>query len=254
LPSVCEDALDPAVCGSVDEEPVPIKIDFGSVLQGQYLDWLLNGALTTIKLFTVAWVLAFCLALVLVAIRSVPFWLTEWCMIGYVEYHRNVPALVQLFVWYFAVPQVLPPALRAWVNAQNSEFLFALIALVLNAAAYMSEDLRSGIRSIPKEQMEAGRALGLSHFQTMRFILLPQAVRTAIPPTINQSLALFKTTSLAMAIGVAELTYAARQIENETYKTFEAFALASAGYLTISWAIMGLGAYYNWKHPPAGAR
>jgi polar amino acid transport system permease protein len=175
-------------------------------------------------------------------------------IIAYVEYHRNVPVLVQLFVWYFGVPQLLPAPMRAWINAQNSEFLFALIALVLNAAAYMSEDLRSGIRSIPKEQLEAARALGLTYLDAMRFVLLPQAVRIAIPPTINQSLALFKTTSLAMAIGVAELTYAARQIENETYKTFEAFALASMGYLAISWVIMGVGAHYNKKHPPAGAR
>ena len=232
---------------------MPIKIDFGSMLQGQYLDRFINGALTTGKLFVLSWIFAFLLSILLVAIRSAPFWALQRLIAAYVEYHRNVPSLVQLFVWYFGVPQVLPAPARAWVNEQNTEFLFAVIAIAFNAAAYMSEDLRSGMRSIPKQQVEAARALGLTYTQAMRLVLLPQAMRIAIPPIINQSLAVFKTTSLAMTIGVAELMYVTREIENQTYKTFEAFALASMGYLTISWAIMAVGAYYTKKHPPAGA-
>jgi polar amino acid transport system permease protein len=162
-----------------------------------------------------------------------------------VAYHRNVPTLVQLFVWYFGAPQLLPSGATAWVNDHNGEFLFAFIALSLNAAAYLSEDLRSGVRSIARGQMEAARALGLGYGQSMLYVILPQAIRVSVPALINQALILFKTTSLAMAIGVAEMTYSSRQIENETYRTFETFTLATAFYMVVSFGIMLTGYWYS---------
>jgi polar amino acid transport system permease protein len=231
-----------------------LHLDFGAVLHGQYLTWLINGALQTIYLFGAAWIAAMLLALMLVSLRALELRPLEWLIAAYVNYHRNVPGLVQIFVWYFGVPELLPSWITNYINDHNGEFIFALIALSLNAAAYMSEDLRSGLRSVAGTQMEAARALGLSYAQTMRDVLLPQAVRVSVPPLINQSLSLFKSTSLAMAIGVAEMTYASRQIENETYRTFETFALASVFYLVMSWAIMALGAYYNSRHLQAKGR
>lgn len=222
-----------------------MNLNFSAVLQGQYLDWLISGALTTMSLFAVAWICAFFLALLLVALRTLNFAPLEWLIAAYVNYHRNVPGLVQIFVWYFGIPELLPASVSGFINNHNGEFIFALIALSLNSAAYMSEDLRSGLRSVASTQMEAARALGLSYVQAMRDVLLPQAIRVSVPPLINQSLSLFKTTSLAMAIGVAEMTYSSRQIENETYRTFETFAIASVFYLVVSWSIMALGSYYN---------
>jgi polar amino acid transport system permease protein len=222
-----------------------IKLEFGAVLHGQYLQWLLQGALTTIALFLLALVGAFLIAVLLVVVRSLPSRLFDWLVAAYVNYHRNVPTLVQLFVWYFGVPQLLPKALGGWINDHNGEFIFALIALSLNGAAYISEDLRSGVRAIAQGQVEAARALGLSYLQTMRYVVVPQAIRVAEPSLINQALNLFKTTSLAMAIGVAEMTYASRQIENETYRTFETFAIASLFYLVVSFSIMYAGYWYN---------
>ncbi|WP_420101309.1 amino acid ABC transporter permease [Bosea sp. (in: a-proteobacteria)] len=231
-----------------------MTFDFGAILTLQYTQWMMWGALTSLALFALAWVLAFLTASLLVAIGSAPFRPAQALVASFVEYHRNIPMLVQIFVWYFAMPQLLPDTWTRWINAHNSEFIFAVIALFLNAAAYMSEDMRSGLRSLPREQMEAGRALGLSYVQTMRDVLLPQAIRAALPPLINQSLALFKATSLAMAIGVAEMTYASRQVENETYRTFETFAIASAFYVTVSFAIMGLGAWADRRNLAAAGR
>lgn len=229
-----------------------MTLDFGAVLHGQYLHWLIAGALTTTVLFFASLACAFVVAVLLILVRSLPVAPAEWLVAAYVNYHRNVPGLVHLFVWYFGVPQLLPAAASGWINDHNGEFILALIALSLNAAAYISEDLRSGLRSIPKTQNEAARALGLSYMQAMGDVLLPQAIRIAAPALINQSLTLFKTTSLAMAIGVAEMTYASRQIENETYRTFETFALASAFYLCGSFLIMLLGHWYDTRHlrPP----
>ncbi len=160
----------------------------------------------------------------------------------FVAYHRNVPMLVQIMMWYFALPSLLPVGAQLWINQFNGEFLYSVIAIGLCMAAYVSEDIRSGLRAIPHGQFEASRALGLSYIRSMRFVILPQAMRIAVPPLINHTVLLFKNTSLAMAIGVAELTYATRQIENYTFRTFEAYFLASAWYLALSLALMGAGA------------
>ena len=230
------------------------SLDFGAVLRGQYLNWLAAGAATTLGLFLASLACGFALAIVLASLRALPSRAVQPLVAGFVNYHRNVPTLVQLFVWYFGIPQLLPTATSAWVNDHNGEFLFALIALSLNVAAYLSEDLRSGLRAISSHQGEAARALGMRHVQALRHVLLPQAVRFVVPSLINQSLTLFKTTSLAMAIGVAEMTYASRQIENETYRTFETYALATAFYLAVSFAIMLAGYAYGRRYPPATAR
>jgi polar amino acid transport system permease protein len=208
-----------------------------------YLTLVLHGLGVTMKLFLVSWALAMLLACVLMAVRSSSRRWLQGVAVVFVEYHRNVPGLVQIFVWYFGVPQLLPADLQRWVNRHDGEFILSCIALTLYAAAYMSEDLRSGLRSLTKGQNEAARSLGMTYLQAMRHVLLPQALRAALPPLVNQTLTLFKLTSLAMTVGVAELMHATRQIENETYRTFEAFLMASACYLVISWALMGLGAY-----------
>lgn len=208
-----------------------------------YLTLVLHGLGVTAKLFVASWVLAMLLACVLMAVRSSSSRVAQGLVMAFVEYHRNVPGLVQIFVWYFGVPQLLPTDVQRWVNRHDGEFILSCIALTLYAAAYMSEDLRSGLRSLAKGQVEAARSLGMTYMQAMRHVLLPQALRAALPPLVNQTLALFKATSLAMTVGVAELMHATRQIENETYRTFEAFLIASACYLAISWSLMAVGAY-----------
>jgi polar amino acid transport system permease protein len=208
-----------------------------------YQTLLLHGLAVTAKLFAVSWVLALLLACGLAAIRTATGRWGQGAVAAIVEYHRNVPGLVQIFVWYFGVPQLLPTDWQRWVNRNDGEFILSCIALTLYAAAYMSEDLRSGLRSVAPGQRDAARSLGMTNAQMLRLVLLPQALRHALPPLVNQTLTLFKATSLAMTVGVAEFMHATRQMENETYRTFEAFMVASVGYLILSWAIMGAGAY-----------
>lgn len=218
------------------------ELNFGLVLSGRYLEQFQNGLLTTLYLFAICWVGALTLALLLTVIRSMSFRPTEWLIEGYVEYHRNVPLLVQLFVWYFAVPQLLPRSWNLVINSYNAEMAFAIVALCFFSSAYMSEDFRSGLRSIPVGQREAARAQGFGFIQTMRWILLPQAWRISLPGLVNQTLQLFKATSLAGVIGVAELTYMSRDIEDKTFRVFEAFGVATIIYLVISFSIMFAGA------------
>jgi polar amino acid transport system permease protein len=218
------------------------EFDFSVVLSGRYLDLFLRGLAMTMTLFVLGWVIGFVLSLVLTVLRAAPFPPLRWLVAAYVEYHRNVPLLVQLFVWYFGMPQLLPRSVNSYLNSLNPELGFAVIALACFMAAYISEDFRSGLRAIPKAQREASRAMGFTFLQSMRWILIPQATRLAIPPLVNQTLHMFKGTSLAGIIGVSELTYTARQIEDETFRVFEAFGLVTITYLICSFALMMAGA------------
>ena len=149
--------------------------DPAAVLSGQYLQWFLSGLAVTILLTVAAWLTADAGRNHPNADQDNPFRPCEWFVMLYVEYHRNVPLLVQIFVWYFGILQLLPRGVRVWVNAHNSEFLLATVALGLAAGAYISEDLRSGIRAIPKTQYEAVRSIGFGYLGAMRWVILPQA-------------------------------------------------------------------------------
>ena len=140
---------------------------------------------------------------------------------------------------------MLPAVANDWLVKQDFEFAAAVIALTIYTSAFIAEDIRSGVRSIPKEQMEAARSSGFSYIRSMQYIILPQAVRLTIPPLINQFLNLMKNSSLAMTIGVAELMYQARQVESYTFKGFEAFSAATMVYVAISFTITGLMTLYD---------
>lgn len=213
------------------------ELDFGVVLSGEYRQALIDGTLLTLQLSALSLALALMLGVAVAVCRLAPFKPLNWLAATYVEFVRNTPLLVQMLFWYFGATQVLPAAVNDWLYAGNFEFAAAAIALTMYTAAFISEDVRSGIRSIPREQTEAARASGMTFLQAMGYVILPQALRITIPPLINQALNLTKNSSLAMAIGVAELTYKTREIESFTFKTFEAFAACTSIYLALSLAI-----------------
>ncbi|MFP1909755.1 amino acid ABC transporter permease [Lonsdalea quercina] len=219
-----------------------MTLDFSTVFTGQFGSMIVEGAIVTLKLALGSWLLAMTLALLLVVIRLTHKRTAVFLVSAYVSYHRNVPTLIQLMMWYFAIPTLLPESVQMWINDFNAEFLFSMFALGLCQAAYFSEDIRSGLRAIPDGQNEAARALGMSYGRAMRLVILPQGLRNSLPSLINHTVLLFKNTSLAMVIGVAELTYVTRDIENQTFRTFESYLVASAGYLVFSLLLMGAGA------------
>ncbi|MDN0084525.1 amino acid ABC transporter permease [Crenobacter sp. SG2305] len=223
------------------------------LLSGQYHDWLLNGLLLSVKLALLSLALALPLALLIAVLRLSPIALLRAAAVAYVEGIRNVPLLAHMLFWYFGAPEFLPERVKAWLYEGNVEAASAVIALVLYTAAYMSEDIRSGLRSIPKEQMEASRTLGFSFLESMRLVILPQSLRVTVPPLISQTLNLWKNTSIAMVIGVGELMYQAQQVESASFRSYEAFAFATAGYLGISILITLLSSWYQQCYPVRSA-
>lgn len=218
------------------------SLNFGSLLVEPYLGHLISGLKYTGMLTAASWVLAVVLGVTLATVRVADNPVAERCVAGWVAYQQNVPMLAHLFLWYFGIPTMLPDSVQSWVNTNNGELIFASIAIGLCMSAYFCEDVRSGLRAVPHGQHEAARSLGLSFLKSMRFVILPQAIRTALPPFINHTVILFKNTSLAMALGAAEMTYVVREMENQTFKTFEAYSLATVFYLVVSLGLMGLGA------------
>ncbi len=223
------------------------RFDWSVVTSGKYLDWLVSGVVVTIKLSTVSIVLAFLLGLVIAVMRMSHVRPVRWFALAYLEFFRNTPLLVQIFFWYFGSYKILPQAVNDWLNSTSFEFAAAVIALTIYTSAFIAEDIRSGVLAIPKEQMEAARSSGFTYLRAMQYIILPQAVRLTVPPLVNQFLNLAKNSSLAMTIGVAELTYQARQVESYTFKGFEAFTAATLVYLVLSFVITGLMTLYNRK-------
>ena len=200
---------------------------------GQSGEWLLSGLLVTLELSALAWVLAVCLGIVSGALRTVPFRPLRMLATAYVEFFRNVPLLVWMFFWYFAVPPLLPEPMREFLLAHSLEFWAAVFALGVYSGARFSEVLRAGIQSIPKTQMEASVASGLTTAQAYRYVILPVALRLIIPPATSESLNLLKNSSVALTISVAELTFQTRQIETYTAKAIEAFTAGTVIYLVL---------------------
>jgi polar amino acid transport system permease protein len=223
--------------------------DLSLLLHGQYHDWLVNGLLLSLRLTAITLVFALPLGMVVAMLRMAPSAFVRAIGWVYVESIRNVPLLAHLLFWYFAAPELLPDPAKEWLYQGNVEVLSAVIALTLYTAAYMAEDIRSGLRAVPTGQFEAGIALGLGHLATLRHVVMPQALRITVPPLLSQTLNLWKDTSIATVIGVAEMMYQAARVESASFRSVEAFAFATSAYLVVSLAISAVAVAFQHHRP-----
>ena len=202
-------------------------------LSGRYGELLLKGLIVTLQLSGVTLAASFVIGVVLTLIRLSPLWIVQQSVGLLVDAIRSVPLLVHVIFWYFGAPELLPDGLRMWLYARDVNFICAAIAISIYAGAFISEDLRSGLRSIPRGQSEASLSLGFSGFETFRYIILPQAFRISVPPLLGQAMTLTKNTSIALMIGVPELVYQARRIQDITYEPLMPYASATLVYVVI---------------------
>jgi len=217
--------------------------DWQLLREGDYAAWLRLGLVTSLELTALSLALALPLAVGIAVLRLAPQRLLRFLGAAYVEGIRSVPLLAHLLFWYFGAPALLPSWLEERLRAGDVEFRSAVVALTLYAAAYMAEDVRSGLRSVPQVQFEAGRALGFGFFATLRRVVLPQAIPVMVPPLLSQALNVWKDSSLATVIGVGELMYQAARVESASFRSAEAFAFATAAYLVGSLSLAGLAAF-----------
>lgn len=209
------------------------QLNWSVLWSGQAGGWLLQGLLTTLQISLLAWLIAFALGIFSGAMRTAPLAPLRWLASAYVEFFRNVPLLVWMFFWYFGVPPLLPQVVQDWLFDHGAEFWAAVFALGVYHGARFSEVIRAGIQAIPKTQFEAALSTGLTVAQAYRMIILPIALRLIIPPATNETVNLIKNSSVALTIGVAELTFQTRQIETYTAKAFEALVAGTLIYLIV---------------------
>lgn len=200
------------------------------LLIGQYPKGPLGGLAMTLILAALALVLSFPLAVLVGIARTSPIRWVAWAAAIYANSIRGLPLLLVVFWAYFAVP--------ALTGKSVSALTMMLVALVVYESAYLGEIVRAGIDALPRGQSQAAKALGLGYWQTLRQIVLPQALYNMIPSMLNQFVVVVKNTSLAYVIGVDELTNAAYQVNSQLLsKPFEVFALLAATYFTVCFAL-----------------
>ncbi len=206
-----------------------------------YLDWLLAGMWTTVQMGTLGWIIAFFLGSILGVMRTVPNRVLSGVAATYVEVLRNVPLIVQLFLWYYVAPKFLPDQWRAWLFAQppaSTAFATATIGLGIFTAARVCEQVRTGIESLPAGLRNAALSMGFTLPQTYRYVLLPVSYRLIVPPMTSEMLSIFKNSSIAATVGVFELFARARQLNDYTARGYESFIAVILCYFIINAVIM----------------
>ncbi|MGV3652644.1 MAG: amino acid ABC transporter permease [Noviherbaspirillum sp.] len=213
--------------------------------EGTWGEMLLGGLGWTLGTAFFAWIMAFVLgSLVGVARTTEKPWLVRLGN-AYVELFRNIPLIVQFFVWYFVIPGLVP-AVKRWVvtlDPTYHQFVTAIVCLGFFTSARIAEQVRAGIQALPRGQRNAGYALGLTVGQTYRYVLLPMAYRIIIPPLTSEMMNLIKNTAVAYSIGLVELFFRTREMGEMTFRYFEAFAAATVIYVAIAMTANRVMAY-----------
>jgi glutamate/aspartate transport system permease protein len=207
---------------------------------GTYLYYLIVGLGWTLATALAAWVIALAIGSVVGTLRTTPYkWIVRLGN-GYVEVFRNIPLIVQMFLWFFVVPELLPKGLGDWIKQVPppwGSYLPAVLCLGIFTSVRVAEQVRAGINSLPRGQVWSGYALGLNYWQTMGHIVLPQAFRNMIPVLLTQTIILFQDTSLVYVISVTDFFGAAAKVANRDYRLVEMYTFVAVVYFAISFSL-----------------
>jgi glutamate/aspartate transport system permease protein len=212
--------------------PVLFEMEPGGT--GPYLEYLIVGLGWTLATALAAWVIALLVGALVGTVRTTPL---RWAVrLGnlYVEIFRNIPLIVQMFLWFFVIPELLPTALGDWIKQMPppwGSYVPAVLCLAIFTSVRVAEQVRAGINSLPRGQRMAGTAMGLTQAQTYRYVILPQALRIILPPLTSEFMNVIKNSSVALTIGLLELTGRARAMQEFSFRVFEAFSAATVIYL-----------------------
>lgn len=197
-----------------------------------YLEWMMTAWGWTLSVAIAAWVVAMLVGALMGTLRTLPNspWLVRLGNV-WVELFRNIPLLVQIFLWYFVVPKMFP------AMKEVPGFVLVVLALGFFTSARIAEQVRAGIQALPRGQRYAGMALGFTTVQTYRYVILPMAFRIIMPPLTSESMNLLKNSSVAFAVSIAELTMFAMQAQEETSRGVEIYIAVTALYAISAFAV-----------------
>jgi polar amino acid transport system permease protein len=238
------------------------RFQWGEVGKYLFVAPILRGIAVTLELTVIAMVVGIVLGVILAIMRLSPNRLLSGSAWIYLWFFRGTPVLVQLTFWYVGISYLYPhltfglpfgPAFTTVdANVLVTSFVAAALGLSLNEGAYMAEIVRAGIISVDEGQTEAAQTLGMTKSQTLRRIVLPQAMRVIIPPTGNETISMLKTTSLVIVIAGADLFTASQNISNTNYEVVPLLVVASLWYLFFT-SILTIGQYYIERHYARGS-
>lgn len=208
---------------------------------GTYMDSLLSGLGWTLTTALLAWAIAMMLGVIVGVLKTTESTAARRLAFAYIELFRNIPLLVQMFVWYFVIPDLVPGALGYWLKTlSNGPFVAAVVCLGFFTSARVAVQVSAGIDALPRGQRAAAKALGLRTWQIYRYVLLPVAGRRMLLPLTNEFLNNIKNTSVGLTIGLIELTASARSMQEFSFQVFEAFTAATLIYLIVNLSAVGV--------------
>ncbi|MFV0560599.1 MAG: amino acid ABC transporter permease [Enterococcus sp.] len=222
---------------------VGMVLDFGQMVQ--WIPTFIDGTIVTIVLSLLTVVIGLAIGLVATLMKRSSIWFLRFLAGAYTQVIRGTPMLVQLFIWLYGFPMIglsLPdiPALGATYGTR--EFITAVVALGINSGAYICELLRGGLNAVDEGQMEAGRSLGLTHRQTMRYIIIPQAVKVILPGLGNEFITMIKESSIVSVVGVFDVMYTSNIVKASTYSVFEPLIIIAIIYFILTFLLTtGMG-------------
>ncbi len=207
-----------------------------------YLEWMLEAWRWTLAVAGTSWLVAMAVGAVVGTLRTLPNspWLVRLAN-AWVELFRNIPLLVQIFLWYFVVPKIIP------AFQQVPGFALVVLGLGFFTSARIAEQFRAGIQALPRGQRYAALAMGFSTWQSYRYVLLPMAFRSLLPPLTSESMNLLKNSSVAFAVSIAELTMFAMQAQEETSRGIEIYLAVTALYAGSAFAVNRVFAFIEKK-------
>jgi glutamate/aspartate transport system permease protein len=207
-----------------------------------YLQWMIDAWGWTLAVAGASWVVAMVVGGLVGTLRTLPNSpVLSRLANAWVELFRNVPLLVQIFIWYFVVPKMFPPM------KEVPGFVLVVFALGFFTSARIAEQVRAGVQALPRGQRYAGMAMGFTTAQTYRYVILPMAVRIIIPPLTSESMNLLKNSSVAFAVSIAELTMFAMQAQEETSRGIEVYLAVTALYAVSAFAVNRIFAFIEKK-------
>lgn len=224
------------------------KFDWSVLWREPYGEWMLQGIWLTLQLGFLAWIIALSLGVFLGTMRAAPWKLLRLVSTIYVEVFRNVPFLVQLFFWFYAGPMIFGKTLQFKINAISGlNYYCAVVGLGLYTASRVAEHVRAGFASIGQGQYQAVLSTGMTQWQMYWHVMIPHALRLVIPPLTTEFLTIFKNSSVAMTIGVAETTFMSYKIDSDTFHGLEATTGAMFVYLVLGMVVVKTMSYFEKK-------
>jgi glutamate/aspartate transport system permease protein len=209
--------------------------NWGILLEEPYWGWLWSGLGWTIAISITSWCLALAIGIGVGIAGAMPMRWSRRLAAGFVNVFRNIPPLVQLFMWFFVVPELLPDAVGLWLKRDLPfpEFSTAVFAIGLFSGARVAEQVKAGIDAVAIRLLPPALATGLRPLQAFRLILLPLGLRAVVKPLTSEALITMKLSAMSLTIGVLEMTAESRHVENYTFQGFEAFTVATVVYILL---------------------